>query len=190
MAFFPMHFSGMLGMPRRVYTYPAGMGFDLPNMISSLGAFVLAGGFLVVLWDLFRPKGKQPLVPRNVWVRGRSNGPGRSPTSRGAFGSIPLITTRYPLWNQANFIEDIDSGNFYLPDAEEEKRETLVTSTVDARPLQCLRVPGPSFLPFWAASFTGGVFIFSTFHWWWPVAVCARCHHHCDMALDRYGLDT
>ena len=37
-AFFPMHLSGLLGMPRRVYTYPAGVGLDLPNLISTIGA--------------------------------------------------------------------------------------------------------------------------------------------------------
>jgi len=63
-------------------------------------------------------------------------------------------------------LKDVDEGNFYLPDAEEGLRETLVTSTVDAEPMQCLRVPGPTFLPFFAAVFTGGVFIFSTYHWW------------------------
>src|SRR5579884_1066036 len=45
--FMPMHFSGLLGMPRRVYTYPAGLGLELPNLISTIGAFILALGILV-----------------------------------------------------------------------------------------------------------------------------------------------
>jgi cytochrome c oxidase subunit I+III len=64
-------------------------------------------------------------------------------------------------------MRDVDEGRFYLPDAEEGKRETLVTTTIDARPIQCLRVPGPTFLTLYAALFTGGVFIFLTYHWWW-----------------------
>ena len=40
--FLPMHWSGMLGMPRRVYTYPAGLGLEIPNLVSTIGAFVLA----------------------------------------------------------------------------------------------------------------------------------------------------
>ena len=44
LAFFPMHFLGMLGMPRRVYTYPAGSGWDLLNLLSTIGAFVVALG--------------------------------------------------------------------------------------------------------------------------------------------------
>jgi heme/copper-type cytochrome/quinol oxidase subunit 1 len=43
-AFFPMHVTGLLGMPRRVYTYPAEMGWDGLNMASTIGAFVLAAG--------------------------------------------------------------------------------------------------------------------------------------------------
>ena len=39
-AFFPMHMSGLLGMPRRVYTYPAGLGWDALNLISTVGAFI------------------------------------------------------------------------------------------------------------------------------------------------------
>ncbi len=41
LAFFPMHFLGLMGMPRRVYTYPAGMGWDQLNLLSTIGAFVL-----------------------------------------------------------------------------------------------------------------------------------------------------
>jgi cytochrome c oxidase subunit I+III len=68
------------------------------------------------------------------------------------------------LWDQKDFMRDVDEGRFYLADAEEGERETLVTSSIDAEPEQCLRVPGPSFLPMIAAVFTGGAFIFPTFH--------------------------
>jgi cytochrome c oxidase subunit I+III len=64
-------------------------------------------------------------------------------------------------------MRDVDEGRFYLPDAEEGKRETLVTTPIDAQPVQCLRVSGPTFVTLFAALFTGGVFIFSTYHWWW-----------------------
>lgn len=48
-AFFPMHLSGLLGMPRRVCTYPAHMGWDATNMITSIGWFIFAAGVLVTL---------------------------------------------------------------------------------------------------------------------------------------------
>ena len=92
--------------------------------------------------------------------------------------SIPEIDSRYPLWDQPNFMRDVDEGRFFLPDAEELERETLITSPVDAKPVQCLRVPGPSFLPLLAAVFTGGVFILSTFHLYWPALVSGIVERH------------
>ena len=47
--FFPMHISGLLGMPRRVYTYSSRMGWDTVNMITSIGSFVFALGVLIFL---------------------------------------------------------------------------------------------------------------------------------------------
>ncbi len=171
-SFFPMHLTGLVGMPRRVYIYQSGLGFDTLNMISSIGAFVLGAGFLVLLWDLFRPKAKEPYAARNPWGGGTlewlANAP---PIQTWGVRSIPEIDSRYPLWDQANFVRDVDEGRFYLPDAEEGLRETLVTSVMDAKPVQCLRVGGPTYLPMLAAVFTGGVFIIGTYHLWIPAAI-------------------
>jgi cytochrome c oxidase subunit I+III len=82
-----------------------------------------------------------------------------------------VITSRYPIWDQPNFIKEYDEGKFFLPDAAEELRETLITSTIDARPVQCLRVPGPTFITHFAALFSGGFFIFATYKWWWPAII-------------------
>ncbi|HMB91142.1 MAG TPA: cytochrome c oxidase subunit I, partial [Rhodothermales bacterium] len=165
--FLPMHLTGLRGMPRRVFTYPADMGFDALNLTSSIGAAILAAGFLVFVWDVMRPKGKQPYSERNPWNAGTLEWLAYMPDKPWGTRSIPEIDSRYPLWDQPNFMRDVDEGRFYLPDAKELKRETLVTTAIDAKPLQCLRVPGPSFLPPLAALFTGGVFIFTTFHLWW-----------------------
>jgi cytochrome c oxidase subunit I+III len=170
-AFFPMHLAGLIGMPRRIYTYPGGMGLETYNLVSSIGAFVLGAGFVLLLWDVLRPKGKQPLVKRNLWNAGTMEWSGLVPRRPWSIRSIPLISSRYPLWEQPNLLADMDAGKFFLPDSNDGFRESLVTSTVDAEPLQCLRIPGPSFLPFTAASFTGGVFIFVTYHWWLAAGV-------------------
>ncbi len=169
--FFPMHASGLLGMPRRVYTYPAEMGIGGLNLISTIGAFILGAGFLVLLWDILRPKSKQPYSERNPWGAGTMEWAMKIPDRMWGVRSIPLIKTRYPLWDQPNFIHDIDHGNFYLPDAQEEMRETLITSTLDAHPIQCMRVPGPTFVTHLAALFSGGFFIFATYHWWIPTII-------------------
>jgi cytochrome c oxidase subunit I+III len=165
--FVPMHLTGLRGMVRRVYTYPADLGFDTLNLVSSIGAFILAAGILVFVWDVIRPRGTQAYSARNPWRAGTLEWLAEMPSKPWGVRSIQEIDSRYPLWDQPDFLQHVDEGRFYLPDAEEGRRETLVTTPVDARPVQCLRVGGNSFLPLVAAIFTGGVFVFSTFHWWW-----------------------
>jgi len=165
-AFLPMHLTGLRGMPRRVFTYPAGMGFDTLNLISTIGAFILATGIAVVFWDLVRPKKKQPYAKRNPWQAGTLEWTQEMPGQPWGIRSIPEIDSRYPLWDQPNFTRDVDEGRFYLPDAEELRRETIITSVIDAQPRQCARLPGPTFITLWAALTTGGFFIFGTYHWW------------------------
>jgi cytochrome c oxidase subunit I+III len=154
-----------------VFTYPTDLGFDGLNLVSTIGAFVLAVGIGVFVWDVLRPKRRQPYSPRNPWGAGTLEWLAEMPDKPWGVRSIPEIDGRYPLWQQPNFVRDVDQGRFYLPDAEELKRETLVTSAVDAQPMQCLRVPGNTFITFFAAMFTGGVFILSTFHLWWAALV-------------------
>lgn len=165
-AFLPMHLTGLRGMPRRVFTYPTGLGLDTLNLITTIGAFVLAAGIGVIFWDLLRPKGKQPYSERNPWGAGTLEWLQDMPGKPWGVRSIPEIDGRYPLWEQKNFMRDYDEGRFYLPDAEEEKRETIVSSVIDARPEQCQRLPGPTFITLFAALTTGGFFIFGTYHLW------------------------
>jgi cytochrome c oxidase subunit I+III len=167
-AFLPMHLTGLRGMPRRVFTYPADVGFDTLNLVSSIGAFILAAGVGIIFWDILRPKKKQPYSERNPWQAGTLEWTQEMPGKPWGIRSIPEIDSRYPLWDQANFVRDIDEGRFYLPDAEEGRRETIVTSVIDAEPLQCARLPGSTFITVWAALTTGGFFIFGTYHLWTP----------------------
>jgi len=164
--YFPMHLAGLRGMPRRVFTYPGDLGWDWLNLIASVGAFVFAAGILIVVWDVLRPKGRQPWSERNPWNAGTMEWLQEMPDKPWGVRTVPLIRSRYPLWQQENFVRDVDEGRFYLADAEELKRETMVTSVLDADPIQCLRVPGPTFKTLIAAVFTGGAFVFATFHWY------------------------
>ncbi len=173
-SFFPMHITGLIGMPRRIYTYQMGLEFETLNLISTIGAFVLAVGLLVLAIDMLWPADKEKDSVANPWNAGTLEWLSTNVNDQ-AWGirSIPEIDSRYPIWDQENIVRDVSEGRFYLPDAEEELRETIVTSVIDAKPIQCLRVGGPSFIPFWAAVFTGGAFIFSTYHWWLCASICA-----------------
>lgn len=170
-AFFPMHISGLAGMPRRVFTYPEGIGLDLPNLVSSIGAFVLALGVAFVLVDLALSP-RRPRGSRNPWAAGTLEWLAR-PDEHWGVRSVPLVESRYPLWDQAGFVERHDEGRFFLPDAEEGQRELLISSVLDAKPQQVARVGGPTAKPMLAAVTLGGVFIFTTFHLWIPAAVSA-----------------
>jgi len=165
-AFLPMHVTGLRGMPRRVFTYPPDLGLSALNLTSTIGAFILAGGVAVIFWDLVRPKGRQPYSARNPWKAGTIEWLQEMPGKPWGIRSIPEVDSRYPLWDQPNFERDVDEGRFYLPDAEEEKRETIITSVIDATPEQCARLPGPSWVPLIAAIATGGFFVLGTFHLW------------------------
>ncbi|WP_375176021.1 cytochrome c oxidase subunit I [Pseudooceanicola sp.] len=171
LTFLPMHLTGLWGMPRRVYTYPTELGWDGLNMISTIGAFIVAAGFAVFVWDLIRPKSDQPQIDRNPWDAGTLEWTHDVPEEAWGVRSIPHVTTRYPLWDQPGMQARIDAGRYYLPDAEEGRRETLVTSVIDAEPVQVQRVTGPTWITHLAALFTGGAFIFPTFHWYPPAIV-------------------
>ncbi|HEU4520739.1 MAG TPA: cytochrome c oxidase subunit I [Thermoanaerobaculia bacterium] len=169
--FLPMHFTGLRGMPRRVFTYQSGLGFDNLNLVSTIGAFILGIGIAIVTWDVIRPKKKDPLSERNPWGAGTLEWLPNLPPEAWGVRSIPEIDSRYPIWDQPNILRDYDQGRFYLSDAEEMKRETIVTSPIDAKPEQCLRLPGPSFIPAVAAGTLGGFFILGTFYLWVPALI-------------------
>nr|MDQ2695397.1 cytochrome c oxidase subunit I [Pseudomonadota bacterium] len=171
--FFPMHFTGLLGMPRRVYTYPEGLGWDGLNLTSSIGAFVFAAGILVLLYDVITHFRRGEKAPRNPWNAGSLDWMMEIPPRDWGARSVPIIKSRYPLWEQENFLDDVDNGRFLLADAPDLRRETIITTVVDARPIQVLRVPGPSWWPLLAAVATGGFFIASTFHAWVIAGVSA-----------------
>ncbi|GLS30977.1 cytochrome c oxidase subunit I+III [Mesorhizobium albiziae] len=164
-AFFPMHLSGLRGMPRRVFTYPANVGWDMLNLLSTVGAFIFASGILVVVFDVLRPKHRQPRAKINPWNAGTLEWISE-PEENWGVRSIPLIESRYPLWDQKNLARNVNGGRFYLADAEEGRREGLVTSVLDAKPQQVLRVGGTSYVTIVSAFALGAVFIALTFHWW------------------------
>ncbi|BBK35957.1 cytochrome c oxidase subunit I [Allostella sp. ATCC 35155] len=167
-AFFPMHLTGLAGMPRRVWTYPGDIGWDGLNLLSTIGAYILAAGVLVFVVDLvrnFRPGGGAG----NVWNAGTLEW---LPNDVYSTRSIPLVTGRYPLWDQPNLARDVEAGAHYLPDAPTGGRETLVTSTVEAEPQYVLQMPGAGWSQVLAATFTAAFFLLLTIKLVWIAAVC------------------
>ncbi|MDR6830956.1 cytochrome c oxidase subunit I+III [Bosea sp. BE271] len=159
-AFLPMHVTGLIGMPRRVYTYPAGMGWDTLNLVSTLGAFMLAAGILVFLVDVISNIRLTTAEPAgNVWDAGSLEW-----LPNHAFGtrSIPRIDSREPLWDRSSLVREVEAGAHYLPRTATGGRETIVTSPVEAEPQYVMRLTGPGYAHFAAAVFTAGFFLLLT----------------------------
>jgi cytochrome c oxidase subunit I+III len=160
LTFFPMHLTGLMGMPRRVYTYADYLGWGALNLVSTLGACVIAAGVLVVVADMalhFRTRVQHNAG--NVWNAGTLEW---LPSDVYATRSIPIVTSREPLWDQPGLAEDVQAGRYYLPNAPTGRRETLVTSPIDARPQYLLLLPGPGWPPLVAALGTAGFFLLLT----------------------------
>src|ERR1700749_2854589 len=96
--FRPMHVLGEMGMPRRVYTYGNGLGWDTLNLVISLGSLLFAAGTLLtvanVVWALRRGR-HAPAAP---WFADTLEWSIPSPAPEHNFTTIPVVTSRHPLW--------------------------------------------------------------------------------------------
>jgi cytochrome c oxidase subunit 1 len=98
LTFFPMHFVGLHGMPRRVYTYPEGLGFELLNQVETAGAFLLGLSFLVFLWNLVISLRSGAPAPADPWNGATLEWAVPSPPQEFNFAEVPLVESRDPLW--------------------------------------------------------------------------------------------
>jgi cytochrome c oxidase subunit 1 len=98
LTFFPMHFVGLHGMPRRVYTYPEGLGFDLMNQIETAGSFVLTVAFLVFLYNIFQTSRQPANAPADPWNGATLEWSIPSPPPEFNFAEIPTVRGRDALW--------------------------------------------------------------------------------------------
>jgi cytochrome c oxidase subunit 1 len=99
LTFFPMHFVGLLGMPRRVYTYAPHMGYDAMNFVSTVGAFGLAIGLLFFVWNWWATMRRAKTAPADPWGAASLEWAIPSPPPAYNFASIPVVKSRDPLWH-------------------------------------------------------------------------------------------
>ncbi|MEQ8700529.1 MAG: cytochrome c oxidase subunit I [Bauldia litoralis] len=158
-AFLPMHLTGLLGMPRRVWTYPSAMGWDGLNLASTIGSFILAAGVLIFVVDLVRNFRPGEGGPENPWDAGTLEW---LPNDVYSTRSIPQVRSLEPIWDQPGLAKEVEEGRHYLPNAPTGGRETLVTSPIDAKPQYVIQMPGPSWTHFLAAVFTAAFFLLLT----------------------------
>ncbi len=98
LAFFPMHFSGLLGMPRRIYTYGAELGVTRLNQVSTAGAFLLGVAVLVFLVNLWWTRKRGEPAGNDPWQGATLEWAIPSPPPVYNFTVIPRVESRLPLW--------------------------------------------------------------------------------------------
>ncbi len=96
--FFPMHFLGLLGMPRRIYTYAGGLGWDLWNLVSTVGVFILALGILIFIGNAVASLRSAALAPADPWDGRTLEWAVASPPPEYNFRHIPTVHHRDELW--------------------------------------------------------------------------------------------
>ena len=163
--FFPMHIAGLRGMPRRIYTYPADMGWDVVNMVSSAGSFLFAVGIFLFLINFLVSLKRGAIAGPNPWDAATLEWATASPPPEYNFAVIPIVASRHPLWedrlNESKDRSSLDEG--YLLD---NGRETIGTTPLDATPDIILRMPDDSYTPFFVGLFGSLMFAGLLLHWW------------------------
>ena len=99
LTFFPMHFVGLLGMPRRIYSYPAGLGFDTLNMLSTVGAFLLGSSFLIFIYNVLKTWRSGAQAPADPWNGATLEWSIPSPPQEWNFAVEPTVTGKDELWS-------------------------------------------------------------------------------------------
>ena len=162
-AFFPMHLLGIIGMPRRIYTYPADVGWGPMNMVSTIGALIIAASVVCFLVNLWRSRRHGEPAGPNPWGGGTLEWATASPPTPANFEAIPVVYGRDPIWEAGNRQpgEPVAVGGLATT-----VREQLVTSVLDARPDNRAPFPEPSIWPFLAAVGTTVMFVGSIFTPW------------------------
>ena len=157
LTFFPMHILGLLGMPRREYTYPDGLGWQVYNVIETAGSYVLAAGLLLVAANLGVSLFRGRFAGNDPWGGDTLEWSTTSPPPPYNYPVIPVVTSPYPMWDLADREEDarrLERGELTL----EGGHETLGSSVLDAEPDEVLEMPAESPWPILLALMLAGAF--------------------------------
>ena len=98
LAFFPMHLIGLLGMPRRIYTYSPDLGVAGLNLVSTVGAFLIGVSILIFLANLWRTRTHGQRAPNDPWGGATLEWSIPSPPPVYNFSVIPTVANRLPRW--------------------------------------------------------------------------------------------
>ncbi|MEA2598643.1 MAG: cytochrome c oxidase subunit [Thermomicrobiales bacterium] len=167
LTFFPMHFLGLQGMPRRYYTYQKESGFGDWHLVSSIGAFLTGISFLLFLYNIWHSLRQGERAGADPWDAATLEWSTPSPPPVYNFARIPVIRRRDPLWwEKYGGYEDhaeeekievqiagIKVGETQAPDEEpvEQARRRTAVETATKEDVAHIHMPNPSFYPVTAA---------------------------------------
>src|SRR5712692_6603938 len=161
--FLPMHWAGMLGMPRRIYTYPANRGWDLWNLMSTIGAFTIALSILVFLYNVRKTRRSEQDVGADPWDARTLEWSIPSPPPDYNFASVPVVAARDELWHR-KYGED-DEGR----PVRRELDYPVVESREDGEGKH-IHMPSPSYWPL-VASLAFPVICYGLIYRVWAVSI-------------------
>ena len=159
LTFFPMHIVGLLGMPRRQYTYPSGMGWTSYNLLETVGSYILTVGLVLVVANLLYSFFRGAVAGDNPFAAATLEWATTSPPPHYNYPLIPKVTSPYPVWDRDDRHEDAERlvrGEMALPQGH----ETPATTVLDAELDEILDMPSDSPWPVLLAVATFGIFVF------------------------------
>jgi cytochrome c oxidase subunit I len=158
--FFPQHVLGLMGMPRRVYTYPAEMQWGWLNLLSSAGAALMFVALCVYLVNIVISLRRGIPAPPNPWEASSLEWATSSPPPAYNFLPAPTVSSRDPLWDADRAEQPLVTG------LSASRREVLVTHVLDAEPDHRTDFPEPTPWPLVTALGTGSLYIGAIFTPW------------------------
>ncbi len=147
MTFLPMHWLGLLGMPRRIFTYSSELNLATPNQIATVGGLISGLGVLLVMWNVVRSVKRGAPAGRNPWDGATLEWATESPPLEHNFQRVPTVHSREPLWLEREQIEAATFG-----------------------PAEPFHMPPSSYWPILTAAGVVGTFVlFMAPMWWAPL---------------------
>lgn len=185
LAFLPMHWTGLAGMPRRIYTYPDGVGWSAVNLVTTIGAFLLAIGVLLLVINIVVSRKRGLPAGPDPWGGPTLEWSIPSPPPAYDFEVIPAVASRHPLWEK-ELSEAAGKSSMKRGLRLDDGKEMLTTTALDAEPDAIVKMPEDSIAPLlvalaaamfcagalvlsWIVAAVGlGLLVLSLLAWLWP----------------------
>jgi cytochrome c oxidase subunit I+III len=173
--FFPMHVVGLLGMPRRQYTYEAGLGWSGLNLAETIGSYLLAAGLIAIVVNLAVSRARGAPAGNDPWGGDTLEWATTSPPPPYNYPVIPKVSSPYAMWDKEDREEDarrLASGRGVL----EQGHQTPATTVLDAEGVEVLDMPSDSWWPLLLAGALALVFVMLlTGHWTTALVFAGAC---------------